>query len=809
MLKNVLTQRFEPYQILTRKFPNLDIRPDFMFIFPVIVGDTIAKNQEVEILLRKLFAKQIISFLLLRENTKLLVNTIDNYIQVKDIISDKLKNLLTTNTSIQNNIERELSEYLRTQHITSKVDTALTIDESFKKQIIQVTKQLQKMIDSDPYLKEYAPELTLITDYKSGVIYPIIIGTKKFQASDRAIALIIALSKLFNLYPLQNTQNLEKIKKLIKKGIVNKLIELFSTKEKITKSDIENLVKEYKQKIEVNTDNNILQKIGDILKQSLKYRKYTDNEILSALKNIELALNENIYINSLGNTLSDEINYDFLEKLKSLILNEIIEHMNIYSENLRHIIGNVYNYMINENQKFSLFLRTEFLEKYLQKLDNKIVEYHINDINNLTEIIYTNALNNLSILLTKIKINNNNLLSVFTEVTNRIMNMLINKQIDMYQIKEKMVNYVMSKSSGIGTIYNIVFNQKSNYFNTIRQLSGINIRTYITGRNSLIEKHFRAVDKYIFHDLNDILEGVLSRHITKNFSNMVSLNTATTIYNELLTNNAYNILKEIYGNNTIDNQTIEKLTAYLTTINDLIVQYLLRDNNIHIPIDKLIHDLEILTSNITTAITSQLQVTLATSGKQSDNDINIDEIFEHINMAVKYMFSYLLTYTLILLIDILTWITFYLTIKPYYLYAYVKNSGNFSNIRNMVSENRLTDEFKLYVKFSDYGINLSFILHEIAIIWAYNILAIFELDDLYSAPDLEDFNLSELPAPGEWANISEENIKYIVKYFGKIIKVPIITYNDSNSRVTYMLPFMKNPIKTTINDVKKFVLTKF
>jgi hypothetical protein len=109
----------------------------------------------------------------------------------------------------------------------------------------------------------------------------------------------------------------------------------------------------------------------------------------------------------------------------------------------------------------------------------------------------------------------------------------------------------------------------------------------------------------------------------------------------------------------------------------------------------------------------------------------------------------------------------------------------------------------LKVLFEKYGINYALIVHEFSVKWMYGILSILEFDRIYdeNAEDEEH----KMPAPGEWAKMTEENIKYIVKYIGKIMKVPIITYNDENQRVVYFLPLMKNAIKTNLQSIKKFI----
>ena len=67
----------DPYKTLSRHLTNKDIRPELMFIFPVIVGDSIGGNKNIDTLLRRLYAKQIASYLELENISQIIVNNIN------------------------------------------------------------------------------------------------------------------------------------------------------------------------------------------------------------------------------------------------------------------------------------------------------------------------------------------------------------------------------------------------------------------------------------------------------------------------------------------------------------------------------------------------------------------------------------------------------------------------------------------------------------------------------------------------------------------------------------------------------------
>ena len=132
------------------------------------------------------------------------------------------------------------------------------------------------------------------------------------------------------------------------------------------------------------------------------------------------------------------------------------------------------------------------------------------------------------------------------------------------------------------------------------------------------------------------------------------------------------------------------------------------------------------------------------------------------------------------------------------------NSRDWSIITDVIksfNQKGKNNLINLKILFEKYGINYAIIVHEYSVVWMYGILSILEFDRVYDESD-EKY---KMPAPGEWAKITEENIKYIVKYLGKIMKIPIITYNDEKQRVVYFLPLMKHAIKTSLDSIKKFI----
>jgi len=155
--------------------------------------------------------------------------------------------------------------------------------------------------------------------------------------------------------------------------------------------------------------------------------------------------------------------------------------------------------------------------------------------------------------------------------------------------------------------------------------------------------------------------------------------------------------------------------------------------------------------------------------------------------------SYLLLFEFVYLIHYLYGIiTITLTELTYHN---INNIDKFQNLLSSAKIKNTKDIFDIYVRLKKTNIDYALFLHINAIRWLYGILSVLEITDLHL----------ETPAPGEWSNITETNDKYVVKYMNKILKLPIITYNDHNNKVIYALPFTKGAIKTDLQTVIKFI----
>jgi len=103
----------EPYKLLSKQLPNKDIRPQLMFIFPVIVGDSIGGNKEIDTLLRRLFARQIGSYLELENISQIIVDNIKKMYELTNIGGELESRYISDQNS---GVSNELAEFLKNNH---------------------------------------------------------------------------------------------------------------------------------------------------------------------------------------------------------------------------------------------------------------------------------------------------------------------------------------------------------------------------------------------------------------------------------------------------------------------------------------------------------------------------------------------------------------------------------------------------------------------------------------------------------------------------------------------------------------------
>jgi hypothetical protein len=737
--------------------------------------------------------------------------------------------------------------------------------------------------NQDPYLQEYVPIVIVLKDRNSNALYPVIIGTKKFQASDRAIALILLIAQLFDLIPISDSTNFEKLKHLITSGVVIDLIGALQTGQ-LDEELIQQLKEKYGIDKDYIPDSNILNELGSKLKQLFKLKKYSDSEIIGALKQFELAFSESIYI-SLGNIMSAqdltnndeqtvkqiiESTIDIFEEdfrlineilLEKLLFPAIIENEDILIRTIFKIQELVQSKKLqrdfNIRRNLELILENinllfeiqKYLAQMLSRFETQITITKYISRNTARKILTAQSISNtIAQILAKnifdvlISLNKNSDIPIVNMLTH-IQSLFRNNKNYIQAIiqttitgsKEQLINLIVPNlNRTIADIYSIVVNSSDG-----RQLLSSLINSgYIPRINNqkildLLASYFDNKVKYSL----TILQRIIDNSIVANTN--YGIQVVTNVL--LQTSDCLNIFRNVYGpiyKNTAleklykDNRYTELICSLFEAIENFYtdrVLKLLSSSRIDSIINELFTTANDLANVLSDTIIKQFKqqiynmlyhymlsntqnVDVYSLKNQLETTINL--VIVNIRDIIQQTLSAMVTKLLIMPIYTLYLLVFELLLFSLqnHIHATVLTSIVFLNTREWRT---ITDVIKsfgqrnknslinLKVLFEKYGINYALIVHEFSVKWMYGILSILEFDRLYdeNAEDEEH----KLPAPGEWAKLTEENIKYIVKYIGKIMKVPIITYNDENQRVVYFLPLMKNAIKTNLQSVKKFI----
>jgi len=839
--------------VLIDRLDKLDVKHDITFVYPVLVSDLIAKNSEVEKLLRRFFAKSILKELFLSRARDLINDLIKQYNTIEklsDSTVGRYMELLSNGKFISNDIGE--GRAIAQQTYSFSFLGAYKISQEEKKGIEEKLKklvdQIEQILQKDPYYKEYELEIGF---YLYGdIIVPVIVGTKKFQASDTGITMFLLTAYIFNI-PIDDITSIKKIREIIERGFIVEFIYRLNQG-----GNVEDLIKELRVKYLSDPNYSFIPKIkGSISSSKMEsYLKTISSHIDTAIKNFELILSDFIHSGlNMDSSKKPPDESHVIEKFISVLYKSVlnknsdmwraleINKERILSDMFKAVNFNIVKYIGKQFLKSSITDKgLDYAEKYyiylsvifdtfstlLDRMAGAVLlelsdeNYVIDAVSKYVEIFIDEYL--------KKKLND----PKFTKKSyNDRLSSISVGGIDFHDIKS-IFNFVisifgLSLSSNFKTkvTKQLIEELSKTYMELIsNQLSQIRIET---GRE-LENKQISSIVKLIAADLMQHIENLFKEKAVKyvaHSSNVGAFTLPIRAFNE----EEFKFIKNDLKNFFYEDKNLEKIIDYAikiisANISPKVIEFISKSIKEKLLNKNLIKTLEYYIREQTIKKWQYEYQDLMKSGhvfpKMLVPSVNQREIEVFAKEVVRKILNVYAESVALLVSYIETIAIIFGYIRNILVIYSYKLTNNLDKLTEFYSE--LENIKKMFEKSK---LNYALIISEKVIEYITGLVnpVIFkeltdcieqreenpdnlserckELLDIYENPE----DISELP-PDKSPDISHKNMKYILAHLNKILKFcSIITYNPDNDTVLYKLPYMKKPLKTKLNTVKEFV----
>jgi len=795
---------------------------NIVFIYPALISQSIANDGEVEEKLRRFFAKSLIKELFMQnfdETFDELLADLEKFNTIKSNVISGIENVLKNKI---NNIDDEkidrLISFYRTIALSSTTIPIITLSDNelngIQDTIKKLYKTVEKIVNKDPYYEQYKIEAGFYL-YK-GILFPVFVGTKKFQADDDALGIILLIALLIDK-PIMDVKSLNEIEDIIKRGFVYEFAEFMKKTDKPSYDDLREFISKYlvdKQYAYVTVDEQ---------NEIFKYAVLLDQKIQNALNQLKLVMSDFIHqsLGMLKNTNQKPLSK---EEIESIIRNKVIEYIvqrlaeQLYSEHedIFRLLKIDKKYLIDNVMLIVKKMEKDLIaERIVRLILPMTTAGGLSPADMINKIVYLLD-NSYNALLSTI------LCSIFTidDALYENLRYQIFELIKEYDSRNSLSNFIHSdwKKDVVDPITNISFADISRVFkNLFKSHSEVKI---FLGRNNgdtllnmLIENclsYLKQTDKEFGAVLADILKDTINSVID---NKMLTVKDPYGVFKEVFLTVTKEINRKISNNKNIPiefntelidsalrNVFIKIYSEYKRKVREFYQNYV--DGEIR---NKLTNQLinEVLADERIKRLL-RTEPFLISSIKDSIREI-IELSIKNVKVLYEFMFLLLLSLYLYRVLMLYLIITNFPDAFKYYKEKAEEHIDFTSIFEKMNKELKLN-----YVLiFDDRVLNFINTFYTKILIDKY--LECKNKPDNISDPECEKVieilgeDFEEAP-PDKKLDFSQQNKKYVVTVLNRIFKFSsIITYNHSDGSVLYIMPFMNKAQKTKIKTIEEFL----
>jgi hypothetical protein len=849
--------------ILINNLTKLDNKHKLVFVFPTLISDSIAKKSDIEGVLRKFYAKSILKELFisgLTDNVNSILSAIEKFDDMENTALEKYIELLKQN--IANMPELKIGQSVGFQTISLFLTGAYKIPKMEKselqKELKTIKEKLEQIVKSDPYYKEYEVEVGFFV--KNGILVPVLVGTKKFQAPDTGIALFLLTAYIFNI-PIDDISSIRKIKDIISRGFIAEFVYRLNQGE-----NIHDLIEDLKTKYS-DINYNFIPKVKVLVKSSKieKYLNLISSQVETAAKNFELILSDFIHsgLKMLPeqNSNAPEPNRVTEEFINILVNSALSKNNDLWGigvdfskdKNLKSVLFGV-------NKEIAEYINRFILTKPVDKVGREYIEKFYLPLSIFFDSLCTTIDRFAASILIELS-DPNYIITVVSDFVIKLIKSYFEQKLKATDAKSYLPNRKDKSDERYFKFAGINLHDIKDIFSYVLSVIGLSLsqnpqsqitrelikslseyyskylRMYLDQLNidNLVDPEFKKELKIISTDIieeipkfiqNGLFGKVVISKLAKGYYEkpgalFLPIRSFDVSYIEYLVKTLHPILVHDKNLEQILNYATKTVVANLSPKiiefgSEKVKSLILENKNLIKTIQYYVRELILKEFQTITKVHFNFGAA-PLNAKNMLSPMEVEKFATEISHEVLSIYAYTTALLIAYIKMVAILFCYFRNILVIYTY---KMTNDLDSILEYYKE--LNEIKKLFERAK---LNYALIINEKIIEYITGLInpvllsklikCIEERDidpnnlsseckkllDIYDNPE----DISELP-PDKSPDISHKNMKYILSHLTMILKFcSIITYNDENDTVLYKMPYMKKPLKTKLQSVIEFV----